>query len=245
MTKQNTLKRLIRARISETGETYSTARRHFHVYERNRVMSQQLINECAKGDVVAVKALIGNGVNVNYRGTHGNTPLGYSAYAGHDEIVQFLLQAGADPNIPAYDGWSALALAVYEGHPGPAKLLLESGADPHFVHGESGENLLHVAVAKSDQGENTTQCVSLLLRAGVDPNGKTKQGVETDSFYNVTVYSETPLHWAAAYGDETIIKMLIEAGADASIEDGRGDTPLVWSGRHRRDSAIRSLLSTS
>lgn len=207
-------------------------------------MCQQLIDECAKGDLAAVRALIGQGVNVNYRGTHGNTPLGYSAYSGHDEIVRFLLDAGADPNIPAYDGWSALALAVYEGHPRPAELLLDSGADPHFVHGESGENLLHVAVAKSDQGKNTTQCVALLLRAGVDPNGKTKQGVETDSFYNVTVYSETPLHWAAAYGDEATVKMLIDAGADVSIKDGRGDTPLVWSGRHRRGSAIRSLLST-
>lgn len=208
-------------------------------------MSQKLIDKCAEGDIAAVKALISNGVDVNYRGTHGNTPLGYSAYNGHDEIVRYLLDAGADPDLPAYDGWSPLALAVYEVHPHPAKLLLDSGANPHFVHGVSGENLLHVAVAKSGQGANTTQCVALLLRAGVDPNGKTKQGVETDSFYNVTVYSETPLHWAAAYGDEATVKMLIDAGADVSIKDGRGDTPLVWSGRHRRHSAIRSLLSLS
>ena len=208
-------------------------------------MSQQLIDKCAEGDVPAVKGLVSNGVDVNCRGTHGNTPLGYSAYKGHDEIVRYLLDAGADPNLPAYDGWSPLALAVYECHPGAAKLLLDGGADPHFVHVESGENLLHVAVAKSGQGSNTTQCVALLLRAGVDANGRTKQGVETDSFYNVTVYSETPLHWAAAYGDEATVKMLIDAGADVSIKDGRGDTPLVWSGRHRRDSAIRSLLSLS
>ena len=84
----------------------------------------------------------------------------------------------------------------------------------------------------------------MLLEAGVDPNGKTKQGVETDSFYNVTVYSETPLHWAAAYGDEVTIKMLIDGGADVSINDGRGDVPLTWAGRHRRPQAIRSLLRT-
>lgn len=207
-------------------------------------MSQQLIDKCAEGDVAAVKALIGKGVDVNYRGTHGNTPLGYSAYNGHDGLVRLLLDAGADPNGPAYDGWSPLALAVYEGHPRLVELLLESRADPHFVHGESGENLLHVAVAKSEQGANATQSVALLLGAGVDPNGKTRQGVETDSFYNVTVYSETPLHWAAAYGDEATVRMLIDAGADVSIRDGRGDTPLVWAGRHRRESAIRSLLST-
>ncbi|MDE0660450.1 MAG: ankyrin repeat domain-containing protein [Gammaproteobacteria bacterium] len=206
-------------------------------------MSQQLIDKCAEGDVSAVKALVDKGADVNHRGTHGNTPLGYSAYNGHDEIVRFLLDVGADPNIAAFDGWSPLALAVYECRARLVKLLLESGADPHFVHGDSGENLLHVAVAKSDQGAGTTQCVALLLRAGVDPNGKTKQGVETDSFYNVTVYSETPLHWAAAYGDEATVKMLIDAGAEVSIKDGRGDTPLVWAGRHRRPTAIRSLLS--
>ena len=207
-------------------------------------MSQRLIDKCAEGDAAAVQALISEGVDLNYRGTHGNTPLGYSAYNGHEEIVRLLLDAGADPNRPAFDGWSPLALAVYECHPRPVELLLESRADPHFVHGESGENLLHVAVAKSEQRAGTTQCIALLLRAGVDPNGKTRQGVETDSFHNVTVYSETPLHWAAAYGDEATVKMLIDAGADVSIEDGRGDTPLVWAGRHRRPSAIRSLLGT-
>ena len=206
-------------------------------------MSQELIDKCAEGDVTAVKSLIDKGIDVNYRGAYGNTPLGYSAYNGHGEIVRLLLDAGADPNVPAFDGWSPLALAVYEGHPRLVELLLDRRADPHFVHGESGENLLHVAVAKSEPGAKATQCVALLLRAGVDPNGKTKQGVETDSFYNVTVYSETPLHWAAAYGDEATVKMLIDAGADVSIKDGRGDTPLVWAGRHRRESAIRSLFS--
>ncbi|MCY3839369.1 MAG: ankyrin repeat domain-containing protein [Gammaproteobacteria bacterium] len=205
-------------------------------------MSQELIDKCAEGDSAAVKALINKGVDVNCRGTHGNTPLGYSAYSGHEEIVRLLLAAGADPNIPAFDRWSPLALAVYECHPRLVKLLLESRAEAHFVHAESGENLLHVAVAKSEEGADATECVALLLEAGVDPNGKTEQGVETDSFYNVTVYSETPLHWAAAYGDEPTVKMLIDAGADASIKDGRGDTPLVWAGRHRRPSAIRSLL---
>ena len=76
MTKRNTLKRRIRARMSETGETYSTARRHFHVYERNQAMCQQLIDKCAEGDIAAVKALISNGVDVNFRGDPWQYTLG-------------------------------------------------------------------------------------------------------------------------------------------------------------------------
>ena len=53
---------------------------------------------------------------------------------------------------------------------------------------------------------------------------------------------ETPLHRAAAYGDENMIKLLLEAGADPSIKDANGDTPISWGSWHLRPSNVLRLL---
>jgi ankyrin repeat protein len=39
---------------------------------------------------------------------------------------------------------------------------------------------------------------------------------------------ETPLHRAAAFGDEEAIQMLLKAGAKLEARDMHGDTPLSW-----------------
>ena len=240
MTRQHTLKRLIRARMAKTGETYSTARRHFRVYQRKRAMSQELIDQCANGDFSAVKASVDAGADVNYRGTCGNTPLGYSW--AHLEIMDFLLASGADPNGLAYEDGSPLALAAYESKNEAVDRLLQHGADPNF-RDPAGVTPLHFAVAKKERA-TASRCVLLLLNAGADPNVQTKEDVETNAFYgNVRVYSESPLHWAAANADKDTVQLLLDHGAIKSANDGRGETPMQWAGRHQRPYEILELLT--
>ncbi|CVL06133.1 related to ankyrin [Fusarium mangiferae] len=52
----------------------------------------------------------------------------------------------------------------------------------------------------------------------------------------------TPLHLAAISGDEDIIKMLLDRGADISTSNQHGDIPLVLAVRHRRRTAYMKLL---
>ena len=54
--------------------------------------------------------------------------------------------------------------------------------------------------------------------------------------------AETPLHRAAAYANESIINILIEAGAGKSTKDANGDSPISWGSWHLRDSNILKLL---
>ena len=45
--------------------------------------------------------------------------------------------------------------------------------------------------------------------------------------------AEAALHLAAAYADECVLRMLLEAGANPRIEDGIGAQPIDYLRRHR------------
>ena len=53
---------------------------------------------------------------------------------------------------------------------------------------------------------------------------------------------ETPLHRGAAYGDKEMIEALLAAGADRSIRDAHGDTPISWGSWHLRSPSVLGLL---
>lgn len=54
---------------------------------------------------------------------------------------------------------------------------------------------------------------------------------------------ETPLHRAAAFGDEEAIQLLLDAGAVIDAKDMNGDSPLSWASWYcRPDAILRKLL---
>jgi cytohesin len=78
---------------------------------------------------------------------------------------------------------------------------------------------------------------------GTDVNKKTIKGAETLCFMrDAFLKAETPLHRAAAYGNETIIHLLIKAGADLAAKDANGDTPMSWGSWYLRDLNVLRLL---
>jgi ankyrin repeat protein len=44
-------------------------------------------------------------------------------------------------------------------------------------------------------------------------------------------FGETPLSWAAKSGHQTVVKLLLEKGADVKSRDGGGQTPLSRAAR--------------
>ena len=49
---------------------------------------------------------------------------------------------------------------------------------------------------------------------------------------------ETPLHRAAAFGNEEDIRLLLAAGAKIDAKDVNGDTPLTWASWYLRPGAV-------
>ena len=53
---------------------------------------------------------------------------------------------------------------------------------------------------------------------------------------------ETPLHRAAAFGNEATIELLLKHGAKVDARDAYGDSPLSWASWHLRPDSILRLL---
>ena len=134
---------------------------------------------------------------------------------------------------------SPLMLAAFMGQVELLRLFLAAGANVNLAMPIGGETALHMAAVA-----NRTAAAKVLLDAGADPNLHVKSDVGTSMFDgNVKLWGETPLHFAAAYGDEEMIQAMLLAGADREAPNSHGETPLAYAGRHRRERDIRKLLS--
>ena len=82
-----------------------------------------------------------------------------------------------------------------------------------------------------------------MLRAGADPNQRAGSGQPTSMFEGgARLWGETPLHFAAAYGEAALIEAMLAAGADKAIPNAHGEAALAYAGRHHRPGEIIRLL---
>lgn len=167
--------------------------------------------------------------------------LQWCAYYGDVSAIRFLLSSGA--NLASLGHNIDLNAAVYHGHWQLTQFLLESGADPNDADAETGETPLHSAIVKPNL-LSTNRVVAVLLAHGANPNCNTKKGVITGAFMrDCRTKAETPLHRAAAFGNEETIKLLLDAGAVIDAKDANGDSPLGWASWYGRpNSILRPLL---
>lgn len=171
----------------------------------------------------------------------GNVPLiRWCAYYGDVSAVRHLLLHGE--SLDALGPNLDLNGAAFHGHWQLCQFLIERGADPDGRLAGTGETPLHAALSRANL-LSTEHVVAVLLDAGADVDVATVPGAETGSFMrDARTRGETPLHRAAAFASEAVIRRLIEAGASPSAVDAHGDTPLSWASWHLRPAAILRLL---
>ena len=183
---------------------------------------------CHAGQLEQVKECVAQGCDLNGVVDEINTCLAISVHGGHEDIVRYLLDNGADIND------TSQMEACYLGNVEMLKILLKHGADPNWKQPTTGETQLHVAACRGGQS-GTTECVRLLLEAGANPNIHTENRVNSDTYGGAYVVGETPLHLAAAFGDNEMIQLLLDAGADPVARDADGHTPRFYFARQQRD----------
>lgn len=134
--------------------------------------------------------------------------LGIAARHGFKEVAFYLLEAGAEINDVDDGGQTALHQAARGGDTEFVAALIEAGADVHRAD-NSGFTPLHIAAATS------SDIVARLIKAGADVNARS---------INEKI---TPLHQAVAFGNSQIVRLLLEAGADPTVDAGSNSTPVA------------------
>nr|XP_022902304.1 transient receptor potential channel pyrexia-like [Onthophagus taurus] len=148
-----------------------------------------------------IKRCLDEGVDPNVMDIKGRTPLHLASVSGGPECLKMLIEHGAD--VRKWDRLfkvTPLHCAASKGHICCVKILIKHGADVNA--NLSQKSPLHYAV----QSE-AIECIKELLEAGALP-------------YTSQVFSETPLHVAAAMGSPEILKLLLSYGASVSVQCG-------------------------
>ncbi|KAJ4174260.1 hypothetical protein NW754_004675 [Fusarium falciforme] len=183
-----------------------------------------LILACEKERLQAAHQLIEAGADVNAATPDGTTVLNYAIiYTGDVSLVRALVRQGAKVDVPskAFEGRTPLHSAAERGNFPIVSILVGSlnslGREARSLAIDFGDQdgltALHLAVQN-----RYPKVMTLLLSAGADPNKQDKE-------------QQTPLHRVFTMGWErrgmclTLVKMLIENGANPRARDQFGSMP--------------------
>ncbi len=167
--------------------------------------------------------------------------LQWFVYYNDTTALTAVLDAGGD--LSSIDLDQELGHASFFGHWKVVDFLISHGANVNWKVPDTGETPLHSALCKAGR-PYFLYVIKLLVENGADVNAKTIPGGESGALMrDVRTKGETPLHRAAAYGDEAMIEYLLEHGADKQAQDAYGTTPIGWASEHLRPGTILHLLS--
>jgi ankyrin repeat protein len=172
----------------------------------------------------------------------GFTALMLAAREGAHAAARTLIDSGADLNVTDPDGTTALVIAIINAHYDLAAMLIDRGANPNLGDA-SGMAALYAAVdmlhqapminrplAKPSGKLRAMDVIARLLEHGADPN----QGLKTPLLMRQHEFGDgslgdgaTPLMRAAKAGDATLMKLLLDKGADPNRAMKNGTTALM------------------
>ena len=207
----------------------------------------ELFKAIESDDNARVKQMVETGIDLNRQGPTGMTLLHSAYYSGNFEAFQLLLNGGASPDIPITASTSDIAKDIMQistffpqegetvlmascmnpfARPGYFEAALRCTKSPNQVDA-FGRNILHLFLfyPRDDEGPLLNQ----LIGTGIDLNAKSTAGA-------------TACHIAANMNPE-LIRVLVEAGANAKLQNGRDETVLQTLEKKKFPTASHKRIS--
>ena len=155
-----------------------------------------------------VKIVLASGANIDAQTTQGKTSLRLAIEAGHEPLINCLIQNSADVNLADRDGKTPLAAAAENHHTAAVELLIHTGAANVNQAMHDGKTPLHIAVKNGHM-----DIINLLI---------TKNHANIDLAAN---NGQTPLYMAAdaaalaeaEQAAEKVAAVVAEAAVEASV----------------------------
>ncbi len=215
---------------------------------------KQLFVAIKSGDVEQLQSMLDEAPELlNSRDEHGESPILTAVYYRQSDILGELIKRtpelsiweaaatghllrvnelldrdSALLNAFSLDGFTPLGLAAFFGRKAILDELIRRGADVN-IHSNNAMRVmaLHSAVAHRDI-DRAIQMARSLLEKGAEVNAKQSGGF-------------TALHEAALRGNIELTSLLLRWGADPSIKDDEGKSPIDIAG-HAGHAEVVSLL---
>lgn len=195
----------------------------------------------ATGQSSVLEDLLMAGADASSTGPNGQTPLHQAVELARADMVRALLGAGADPLARQEGGDTALHVAAHTG-------------DAHTI----GTFVRARSLATQNTGDKWAPLHGLarsghakivldLLEAGasldvVNDTGQSALAVALNRIDTAHQEGRTALHIAALQNDETQVRHLLDAGANANGRDREGMTVLHAAANYGRANLVRILL---
>lgn len=187
--------------------------------------------------VKCIDMLINNGAKINSLTSRNDTPLHWATKLAGFDICDKLIKSGADVNILNTDNCTCGHGAAFYKNIDVLNLLIDSKLDA-AVQDISGKNILHLVC--KDPIENSSQELEARLVVLVEKLVKElKMDVDCKDYAGFT-----PLMFACEHGNLSLIKKLIELGANVNYTNNEGLNALLLAIVNSLPDVVRFLLAS-